>query len=748
MIAPLIFSENALHGLSSIYIDGEWFNNPKQIDELPSLRVVSRAEGVFVFTTFCVASTRLLVIARQSAGLFAGLPSDERRSTFDRCARIALRSFDPRVTLNPKWMPFHYGNRVSVFATSVGHDERIVAETGTLNSSNVYLFMYADHQATQNLAACEPDYSIYETAVALFPILVDLQTQAGDRAVEGQIELEQIESKSITKGFSYDDWLPLLTRDQRRFLDHPLSGPIRLRGVAGTGKTLAMVLKALKTKYDADLEGRAKRILFVTHSWATAEYVDELLHTLDSQATSQSNIDVFPLLYLANKRDYSKIGRQPLGVDSEEGKRLALAEVAAVLERFAKSDWLAYKSGCTQELSKQIDGDSTSRERRLFCWDLLIEFGCVIAAQGILTHAADREKYLKLKRSAWMMPLRNTVEKQVVFSLWCKFMDALRQNKWISSDQIISDFLNDLSTFYWEAARLKEGYDVIFVDEMHLFNSQERLVFHNLLTDGGSAPEVIMALDPRQSPRETFTEISDGSEKQAAGIYERARLPNPEKIDFKDVYRYTPEIGRLVQSILNAVPALDFSEDWDLPTGVVSTASGETPRFQVVADKREMFRVAMNQASILTREARKNSGRVAVLCLDSEKFLEYARAAEGQYATESLIIASRDDTERLRYAGRRFIVSMPEHVAGLQFDTVVLVDANDSQVPEGQHRSYQLRRFLSELYLGVSRAERSILILANKEEGGLTKTLVPAVKRGLLAEKADIQDPSKRSKIS
>jgi hypothetical protein len=346
----------------------------------------------------------------------------------------------------------------------------------------------------------------------------------------------------------------------------------------------------------------------------------------------------------------------------------------------------------------------------------------------------DRERYLRLKRSAWMMPLDNPVEKQVTFNLWCKFMDALRQNKWISSDQIISDFLNDLSTFYWEAARLKEGYDVIFVDEMHLFNAQERLVFHNLLSDGESAPQVIMALDPKQSPRETFTEVADETEKKSSGIYERARLPNPEKIDFKDVHRYTPEIGRVIQSVLNAVPALDLSEDWNLPIGVVSTTSGAVPRYQIVPHKREMFRAAMGEAIALSREARKHSGRVAVLCLDSENFSEYIHAAEGQYGNEAIIIASRDDTEKLRYAGRRFILSTPEYVAGLQFHTVVLVDANDAQVPEGQHRSYQLRRFLSELYLGLSRAERSILVLANKEEGGLTKTLAPAVKLGLLKE--------------
>lgn len=733
-MTPLVFSENALHGLSSVYVDSDWLVKPKRLPEVPSLRVVSRAEGIFVFTTFCVASSRLLVIATEAGGLFSGVEPDDRRTVFDRCARIALRAFDPKVILNPKWMAFHDGNRVSIFATSPGHDERLVAEIGSLSSSNVFVFAFGDNPKLQVLAQCEPDYGAYATAAALFQSIVDLEVGVPEGGIEGQIELERLESKSITKGFSYDDWQPLLTRDQRRFLDHPLTGPIRLRGVAGTGKTLAMVLKALRTKYDADDNDELKRILFVTHSWATAEYVDQLVHNLDKREAAKSSIDVFPLLYLANKRDYSKIGREPLGVDSEQGKRLALAEVSGVMERFARGDWVAYRNGCSATFKQKIDADLGSKVRRLFCWDLLIEFGCVIAAQGILTHPADRERYLKLKRSAWMMQLDNPVEKQVTFNLWCKFMDALRQNKWISSDQIVSDFLNDLSTFYWEAARLKEGYDVIFVDEMHLFNAQERLVFHNLLSNGDSAPLVIMALDPKQSPRETFTEIADETEKKSSGIYERARLPNPEKIDFKDVHRYTPEIGKLIQSVINAVPALDLSEDWNLPVGVVSTTPGDIPRFKIVSHKREMFRTTMEQAVVLSRDARKYSGRVAILCLDSDNFSEYVHAAEGQYRNEAIIIASRDDTEKLRYAGRRFVLSTPEYVAGLQFDTVILVDANDSQIPEGQHRSYQLRRFLSELYLGLSRAERSVLVLASREEGGLTKTLSQAVSLGLLKE--------------
>ena len=61
---------------------------------------------------------RLLVVAREAGGLFSGVEAEDRRTVFDRCARIALRAFDPKITLNPKWMAFHDGNRVSIFATS------------------------------------------------------------------------------------------------------------------------------------------------------------------------------------------------------------------------------------------------------------------------------------------------------------------------------------------------------------------------------------------------------------------------------------------------------------------------------------------------------------------------------------------------------------------------------------------------------------------------------------------------------
>jgi hypothetical protein len=170
-------------------------------------------------------------------------------------------------------------------------------------------------------------------------------------------------------------------------------------------------------------------------------------------------------------------------------------------------------------------------------------------------------------------------------------------------------------------------------------------------------------------------------------------------------------------------PALDFSEDWNLPESTTSNPHGAVPSFKVLQNKEEIYKEAMRLAVELSKEARKRKGRVAILCMDSERLEEYVHAASAQFQNDVIVILSRDDTERLRYAGRRFVLSAPEYVAGLQFDTVIVVDANADQVPDGQYKAYKLRRFLSELYLGLSRAEHRLVVLASRDQGGLTKVL-------------------------
>lgn len=729
---PLVITEGALNVLAVVPLSPEWFLEPKDLEDVP-VAVRETSSGVYIDTPSATPADHLLVITRNTNGLFDGVPEAERRNVFERCMRLGLHGFNANVAINPKWMPFHAGNRLSVFAYGIGHRERIVAEVNAKNEGHVYIFAFGDRY--QNLANLRPDYSLYDAATMGYVQLGPVAGGNNSQLVDSTFDLPELEQSSITRGFSYAEWYPRgLTRDQVRFVDYELTGPLRLRGAAGTGKTLAMMIKALKTKYDADAEGRPKRILFLTHSWAMAEHVDRLITAMDENPSAESTIDVFPLLTLAERADYAEIGREPLGIDSDEGKRLALKEIGNLVDEFLRGDWAAYRSSCSIEFQTRIETDAGTIDRRLFSWDLLVEFGCVIAAQGILTRSDDKEQYLRIRRQRWMLPLETAAEREVVFALWVLFMKMLSQKGYIQTDQMISDYLNELSTFYWDAARKEKGYDVIFVDEAHLFNSQERMVFHHLLREADKPPLVVLALDPHQSPRETFTQVTTDGQETTLGIYERARLPKSQKIDLRDVFRYTPQIGAVVAMSRDAAPGLDPMEDWDIPAGSSAVKAGPIPRYYLVDNAIQSFKRSMVQAFELNKVARENGGRVAVLCMDAIRFERFKSAAAGQYRNETFVIRSREDIEGLRYAGRKIVVSTPEYVAGLQFDTVILVDPNKNQVPEGKYQSFHLRRFLSELYLGLSRAQRELVIVVSRDEGGLSPVLKKAVSSGALIE--------------
>lgn len=731
----LVISENALHALCAISPSGDWLLHPTPLENYPLL-VDHNDRFSCIRTRGCRLDSRLTVVDAEDDEIFEYLGVLELKSLFDRIFRLSLHSMNAEISLNPKWMPFHHNNILSVFAFGVGRKERILSASNYDGNGNCYIFAVGVDDHHFDLKNAKPNKNLYGSAIKFFEEVIASDVDSTQSPNDGFIELADLGSEKISLGRTYSDWYPaLLTGDQLRFVNQELNAPLRLRGAAGTGKTLAMAIKALKTKYDADNGQKIVKILFLTHSWAMAEHVDKLIESLDDHPGGRSNIDVFPLLSMA-ERDYSDIGRLPLGSDSAEGKRESLKMISAAIQEFIKGDWAAYKSGCSPELRQSIEAEEKSREYRVFLWDTLIEFGCVLAAQGILIRSSDRETYLRIRRQKWMMNLPTKADREVIFALWIQFMRNLKEQGYIQADQIISDYLNDLSTFYWEAAREENGYDVIFVDEMHLFNAQERLIFHNLLRDGDSTPIVVMALDPQQSPRETFVQVQMEGDRNNANIYERAGLSGSKKIDLKDVFRYTPEISNLIDSIRENAPGLDLSEDWDIPSGTSMMESGPMPTFSISENLLDTFKKAFDLASELQRDARKNDGRLAILCMDSDRFESYLPAATAQKKDEVFIISSREDVDNIRYAGKKAIFSTPEYVAGLQFDSVILLDVNQNLVPDGKFAGFHLRRFISELYLGISRAQRSVTILAAKDGGGLSPLLDTAIAGGLLVSRS------------
>jgi len=326
------------------------------------------------------------------------------------------------------------------------------------------------------------------------------------------IDLEAVSFGAVTRYSNYSTWMDsgLLTPGQRKFILWPPEQSVKLQGPAGSGKTIALELKALRELYEARRKGQNIRMLFATHSWALAEQVDSALRGLD-ESRDISAIDVLPLLEISRAILPTERRSGPefrmLGEDSLTGKRLQLARIDEVLDGLVKSDWLAYRSGASADFRARLESPRGSPERNAVVWDLMVEFYSVLSAHGILPGVAAERRYLGLPRSSWMMPLVSDSDKRFVVRVYTEYIAGLKREQFLTADQLVNDFLNYLETFAWDLRRERDGYDLIFVDELHLFGEQERLVLHYLTRSAAQFPKMFMALDPAQAPGEVYSDF-------------------------------------------------------------------------------------------------------------------------------------------------------------------------------------------------------------------------------------------------
>lgn len=237
-----------------------------------------------------------------------------------------------------------------------------------------------------------------------------------------------------------------------------------------------------------------------------------------------------------------------------------------------------------------------------------------------------------------------------------------------------------------------------------------------------------MAYDLKQSPNDAATQSSDGSNQIFTVT---SGLQNSDLVQLDKVFRYTPQIAEFLSDLDASFPALNIPDEWDLYSGMPQLDNGHKPELTVFKDERSLFKSILDSAVTIARSAKGGGRRVAVLCASEEMFDRYLPIANGQYEGKIFPISGRDPSSELRHAGKRFIFSMPEYVAGLQFDTVFLIHVDVADAPTNASLGMR-RRFISNIYLGSSRAENVLKISACDNRGGYSDILQMAIDRGSL----------------
>lgn len=693
--------------------------------------------GYMLSRSFQPTDALLTVTLSANGPLFSLTPSS-REEALGRLMRCTTMLVTGRTRSIPEsWRAWHQRNRLSFQADRRVRTEdggktnagRIVVELSQEQGQRVFAFLL-DRTGDQNLISFTP--ALDDQRSALDGVLEALR-QTEKQGVSGlgnEVNLDATLPVKIQSHMTADEWFDnRLTAAQRQFVEHPLTSGLRLVGPAGTGKTVALAVKCLRDLVRS--QGTpSKRFLFLTHAAKTATDIETMLIGMEPDlavnflASDHPELVISTLWSLANRQmRYDLDGLTPVSLDGHEGREFQADLLCDVINNYLAGDWIVYCSGCSQPFVEYMQSTPDSKVRRFFLWEVLNEFACVLDAEGVKNQSNLRQQYLTEKRKSWMMVLNSKEERQVILDLYDQFRAALRKLNAIGGDQMVTDFLNHLDSFRWEATREKEGYDAVFVDELHLFNRQERMIFRHLLRSAEGTPCVFMAYDAKQSPRDTFLNLPSADAKQL-DFWRDAKLGKVDKIELIDIFRYTPQIAKTLSCIDEAFPGQDLDDDWPKYSGISKIGDGLLPTLSTLVSTVAIYTKVFERAKNLQRSLGK-AGRVAVLCVSNEQFgryLNFEELRDSFYA-----VTSRDEASAIGANGRRFIFSMPEYVAGMQFNTVLLIDVNQGEVPQGPYAAAALRKFAAQVYLGASRAEQRLEIYASKENGGAASLISKAV---------------------
>jgi len=671
-----------------------------------------------------------------------------------RIDRVAWEMCHPPISLPWSWSKYSYANLVAFFAFPrfLNPDSsRWIAEA--LPQGDACFWRLTDRSDQLRLENFEPDRSrigqvrsLFPQAIAKCKELFPEQPVAAAQLLQPTIDLGKVSFGSVVGTETFTTWRRMLTSEQRRVLDLATM-PIKIRGAAGTGKTLVMMLKALNELY-ADLDRRETsnsagndteqnraRILFVTHSWAMADQVAEGLQLLDERDVASTLIDVMPLTFLREYIQGQQADTEVFGEDSLDGKQRQLDLISRAIDDVIATTWSSYEDDVSPwvRIGAQ-DGPGTHARKRL-CWSLMREFTEVIDANRLKPGINAMRRYIGIDRAGWMVPLDTKGDREFAFGIYSSYVEYLVTKQQLTIDQAVSDFRGFLESYVWNLRRRDRGYDLIFVDEFHLFNDTERLIIHLLTSESEEYPKIILAMDPYQSPFAYVTGLKEDELSHAA----KEIIGNPKHlpiVDFMKSYRFGPRILAFVRHIHDRVPNLvDVGHDWQYAISDDSNSTGdELPVIHFIS-KDDVISEALGIAKRLNRGGGRDEKdrRVALVGIGNSDLMDVAAYLAGNPESKANfeVVKSRDDYYQLNYSRKAIVVTSALYAAGLQFSDVVVVSTSADSPEFGPAGTGAHKATLTYLYLAITRARNTLHIVCPTDDGVLAETLKVPVNEGL-----------------
>lgn len=683
----------------------------------PPFMAVNRDE-----VSFCEADDHGVVwSAKDNAGCrFALLPiaeldkfpdSTNASEVFARILRTIRSTAKFPIRLPVSWSEYHYKSLIAFFALPRTVDRvRWIAEIDDAQRSVKFLGLTTPSKPQELEKFAVPLIPNLRAKVDAAVSTVSDTVRDRDLGFVDRVDFDAIGSVAISKSLTFEEWISQLKPSQREVLD--LSpGSVRIVGPAGSGKTLTLCMRALSQVREAERAGRPLRALFATHSWAMAERIDDTLTGLNA-GQPVSSITVYPLLQILNEIVGGSIlhGLRLLGDDSTDGRRLQIGYLSESVATVGATDRAILRAqGLSPTCARALEENGPARTEVVE--NIYEEINGVLLAEGLIP--GDRrkeEEYLSRARDDNLPPFPLRGDRAMVLLVYRDFLSRLRERDFITTDQLVSDATKVLETFTWGVKRESEGFDLILIDELQLFDAQERFALA-LLASSPEETAFVTAEDPSQG---LFSSISPAWQKDVPSRKVRAQ------VELSAPLRFTPGILSFVYRLYLAFPLNAHA----LSIEALDSQEGRPHVVQANSAEEAVRRACELTKNVIDQLAA--TSRLAVISVDGSA-ASIASSLRECGVSNTVEILSLDDVDRLSYVRRAAVVGEWQFLGGTQFTHVIVVGAHGVA---GKSTFMRVRE-LTALYVACSRAARWLcLVLA----GDVHPELSRAIEDGLLLD--------------
>ncbi len=478
-------------------------------------------------------------------------------------------------------------------------------------------------------------------------------------------ELEQFEY--YIRNADYRDWMMFMHPEQQRMATAEFSGPTKLTGVSGSGKTCIVVKRAitLAERYPDE------KILVLTLNRPLAGLIQDLVLNCCAFPEVRGHIKVAPFFELC---------QEFLGEFEPENKKTyddqtwkTLEHIDDVWREFYRLELNNRDAECMLPvhdslISQGIDAERYIRE----------EFDWIRSAMSY----GQRERYLGgIERSGRSYPLLKEFRSMLLNGLE-KWEHKMREIG-------ITDYLGVATALYRHRDRLQPTYRCILIDECQDFGTIELELVVALAQDG--TDNLFFCGDAAQHVSWKHQSFKD------AGI----SLPGARSRKIDQNYRNSRNILQVAYEILcnNLTEEMIEKEDFEILDPKFANFGGPKP---------------------LRLKARSLEDEIAYA-------IAYARSELEGYPNRKACIAICGYTlQQIQELGKRnslpvlegtlsiekepLFLSDLEQTKGFEFDLVCIVNAGKGVIPNLATPSHEQFRDLSKLYVAMTRAKLKLIL--------------------------------------